>query len=315
LNKPFYILFFVFCNAFSFAQINLVPNPSFEDTLYCPNGLADFTAVENWTNPTLATPDYFNECDIINSVGVPNNYYGYQTAHSGKAYVGIGSAFGSIDSNYREYIQIKLLDSLIANKTYHLAFFINKSDSANLCISNFGIALSSNLIGGPFSTVINFTPQITSPNGLFLTDNLNWIKIEANYQALGGEYYMTVGYFGDDANADTISCSNISNTNLSRYSYYYLDDFSLIEINEDEIFPNIFSPNNDGINDVWYSIYREYDLVEIYNRWGIKIAELLKNDQKWDGTTSYGIKCEDGIYYFIAKTEKTATKGFIHLIR
>lgn len=60
---------------------NLVPNPSFEDTLQCPNG--DFNNIKFWINPTSATPDIFNSCSTDGFTGVPVNYFGNQSASMG----------------------------------------------------------------------------------------------------------------------------------------------------------------------------------------------------------------------------------------
>ncbi|MBI4646661.1 MAG: gliding motility-associated C-terminal domain-containing protein, partial [Bacteroidia bacterium] len=49
--------------------------------------------------------------------------------------------------------------------------------------------------------------------------------------------------------------------------------------------PNVFSPNNDGLNDILYvrgSAIRKIELV-IYDRWGQKIFETTSLDKGWDG--------------------------------
>ena len=84
------------------------------------------------------------------------------------------------------------------------------------------------------------------------------------------------------------------------------------------IVPNVFSPNGDGINDVFkisgldkcssYSI-------KIYNRWGIPIYETEKTDFSWDGKTSAGTNAEDGTYYYILTNKTTTRKGFVTLLR
>jgi large repetitive protein len=64
---------------------------------------------------------------------------------------------------------------------------------------------------------------------------------------------------------------------------------------------NVFSPNGDGINDLWRitsdcEIYA-YDL-SIYNRWGQLVH--FSNNAKfgWDGTIN-GEPASDGVYYYI----------------
>ena len=74
------------------SQQNLVPNPSFEDTMHCPNGTNDPGAVSLWYNPSGASPDYYNVCST-NGGGVPWNDWGYQYAQEGHAYIGLGASY------------------------------------------------------------------------------------------------------------------------------------------------------------------------------------------------------------------------------
>lgn len=61
--------------------------------------------------------------------------------------------------------------------------------------------------------------------------------------------------------------------------------------------PNSFTPNNDGINDVFQPKGRgvlEYELT-IYNRWQEKIFNSSDFEQGWDGKYK-GITCLEGVY-------------------
>ena len=71
-------------------------------------------------------------------------------------------------------------------------------------------------------------------------------------------------------------------------------------------FPNVFTPNGDGLNDHFYVIAgKDVDKVKsfvIYNRWGRKVFEknnILPNDyyNGWDGTTN-GKNAEMGTYVY-----------------
>ena len=83
------------------------------------------------------------------------------------------------------------------------------------------------------------------------------------------------------------------------------------------IIPNIFSPDDNGINDV-FKITTEgvKDLNGIiYNRWGRKVHELKGVDATWNGE-----KASEGTYYYVIKavgiddsTEEYT--GFIQLVR
>jgi hypothetical protein len=70
---------------------NLVPNSSFEEYEACPHNYNELKNAIPWFRSTQGTTDYFNACDTFHlegkiNAGVPNNYFGYQEAHTGQAY-------------------------------------------------------------------------------------------------------------------------------------------------------------------------------------------------------------------------------------
>lgn len=96
---------------------------------------------------------------------------------------------------------------------------------------------------------------------------------------------------------------------------------SEIEVNEIFSIPNVFTPDGDGINDLFLinnSCLKDFTL-EIFNRWGMKIIETSSGG--WDGRTKSGIEANDGTYYYIFKAVSLLagkdynSKGFISLVR
>jgi gliding motility-associated-like protein len=67
--------------------------------------------------------------------------------------------------------------------------------------------------------------------------------------------------------------------------------------------PNVFTPNGDGINDVFTinSTGIQELSCEIYDRWGLKIYNWDKKNDGWDGRTLSGSKATEGTYFFILK--------------
>lgn len=87
--------------------------------------------------------------------------------------------------------------------------------------------------------------------------------------------------------------------------------------------PNVFSPNGDGSNEFFFlrgsGITDVY--CEIWDRWGLKMAEFRGTENGWNGWNLYTNKpCSDGTYFYIASvtnivgTQKTL-HGFITLVR
>ena len=75
----------------------------------------------------------------------------------------------------------------------------------------------------------------------------------------------------------------------------------VITINEGILIPNVFTPDGDGINDVWYvpnSGMKEFN-VEIFDRWGTKVFESTSDEIRWDGRSSSGKLLSDGTYFFV----------------
>ncbi len=65
--------------------------------------------------------------------------------------------------------------------------------------------------------------------------------------------------------------------------------------------PNVFTPNEDGVNDSFYpvisKITENYHMM-IFNRWGNLIYETYLQQDKWDGTYM-GIKVPFGVYFYV----------------
>ena len=67
------------------------------------------------------------------------------------------------------------------------------------------------------------------------------------------------------------------------------------------IIPNVFTPNFDSINDVFKPYLDEIEELNfsIYNRYGIIIFETNRVSGFWDGRTTSGEPCQDGVYFCI----------------
>ncbi len=81
---------------------------------------------------------------------------------------------------------------------------------------------------------------------------------------------------------------------------------------------HLFTPNNDGFNDLWeipdLESYGKCD-VKIYNRWGKLVFSSPDYHNEWDGSSD-GVSLPPAAYYFIIKTEMAGTiTGTINLVR
>lgn len=104
------------------------------------------------------------------------------------------------------------------------------------------------------------------------------------------------------------------------------DSFQVNFANADEtdILPNVFTPNNDGINDFFELNNSKISLnsIKIYNRWGKLVFQDSKSNFKWDGKQRNGL-IDDGVYFWIisykpgcAPTDKIVEKtGFVSVFK
>lgn len=72
----------------------------------------------------------------------------------------------------------------------------------------------------------------------------------------------------------------------------------------DLLCPNVFSPDGDGVNDVWKVAYRSLLEFEcwIFDRYGVEMAHFDNPDKGWDGT--YGGKAvKTGVYYYVIRAK------------
>lgn len=89
------------------------------------------------------------------------------------------------------------------------------------------------------------------------------------------------------------------------------------------IIPNVFSPNNDDVNDYFKpsGIGIKTMTCVIYNRYGETVHQWNGNEGSWDGYTfPSGVPCPDGTYYFEIYAEGYDgvvydQKGYLTLLR
>jgi hypothetical protein len=238
---------------------NLIVNGSFENytNIDCLYG-----AFYNMTTPypyTLVvddwgiyqSPDYFNSVCTNTYTGAPENIFGYSYSKNGNAHAGI--IVFHRQGETKEYVYQHLNAPLIAGKVYCLSFFVSRADRNQYAIKNIGAYFSNSLPPLVAYQHIQATPQVENQSG-FIADTTLWSQIQGCFIANGGEQYMTIGNFNYNANTDTLFVgTNHPDPNYPGsqyyYSYYYIDDITLIEqstvgvnkIGEDDdfkIFPN-----------------------------------------------------------------------------
>jgi hypothetical protein len=200
---------------------NLVPNPSFEDTLRCPStpsGLASLSDSPPWTQASDGSPDLFHECHT-GFAGVPSNAFGGQTARSGKAYAGFAPYDPDSTWSYREYIEAPLLSPLQAGTQYWVTFYVSRAGTTDYAIKEIGAHFSNGYHYSNIDSTLSLIPQIENSGGV-LIDSSSWVKISESFIATGGEDHIIIGNFNRSQFTTSVQ---VKSENID-YSYYYIDD-------------------------------------------------------------------------------------------
>ncbi len=90
--------------------------------------------------------------------------------------------------------------------------------------------------------------------------------------------------------------------------------------------PNVFTPNDDGHNDVFqiklldYITNEESLTCDVFNRWGERVGFYRGINGSWDGKTAAGIELSSGVYYYHIEyidenNDSMFFNGYIQLIR
>ncbi len=105
------------------------------------------------------------------------------------------------------------------------------------------------------------------------------------------------------------------NTSCADTALAYIDVSSLAEDNI--LMPNIFTPNNDNVNDLLV-INSRFDckpiIIYIYNRWGDLIFKEESTRIEWDGKYK-SADVATGVYFYLIEYNDSKTRGTIHLMR
>lgn len=149
-----------------------------------------------------------------------------------------------------------------------------------------GQVFATNSVGGPLSA-LNCQIEIVSTDHIIV----NGVGILHFYRSNTGH----LDHVGVDYSAFPVSCIDCSP------------------------FPNIFTPNSDGSNDLFELLCGGPSArFAVSDRWGNVVFESFEEKPSWDGRKDW-TPCEEGVYYWsmIAKDDRTGNirHGYVHLLR
>ncbi|MDX2174599.1 MAG: gliding motility-associated C-terminal domain-containing protein [Bacteroidota bacterium] len=224
---------FLFISFNNIAQVNYVQNPSFEILDSCRDNL-------NFQYPPLywdtlragggGGPEICSTCATWFYLKVPYSGYGsFQIPKTGNNYCFYTNYYPTTSQLNREYIQNELKQNLKQNKSYCVTYYLSLLNESKYAITEYGAYFDDGSIKTTFYGTSTLTPQVKSPIGIYLTDTLNWTKVQGTFTANGTESYLTLGNFKSTANT-SFSTMPIQTNGVQRFvADYYIDDVSVIE--------------------------------------------------------------------------------------
>ena len=218
---------------------NLVPNGSFESTDGKAKKLGMIESATGWTSPTGARADLFvpGKSPEINT---PENIYGKEQAHDGSNYAGI-VAFSYGKKEPRTYLTAKLNAPLKKGMKYCIKFYVSLAEASKYASNNLGINFSKK----PASTgdkvpifVETFHFLGIENDRKKINQTYNWYQVCGNFEAEGGEKFITIGNFADEEKIKTDYETNKKPKDMKNdqiiAAYYYIDNISVVMLNTGE---------------------------------------------------------------------------------
>lgn len=234
----------------AFSQTNLIPNGGFENLVGVPEDKGQVYLAQPWysTAASRGVPaDIFHKRARYADLR-EQNYVGEQAPHSGEAYAGISILRGG-EVDYREFMQVTLMEPLKKGELYELEFYVSLSEYSEFATSSLGFFFSQRpplLIENGF---LMSKPQVEIPAENIITEKNNWVRIASQFKAGGGEILVTLGNFKSREEAPKIKVAPIGNLpvrqkswkeklqNIGKesdetFAYYYIDDIKLTRVTE-----------------------------------------------------------------------------------
>lgn len=189
--------------------------------------------------------------------------------------------------------------------------------------NSFGVRLNNNVADLDGYFLAQHVSEISSANTNYYhsiehTTGTSTADVSLSYlPAVDEDWFASAQWV--PGQAEWVTTANNSNASIGNYSsvqisaWDFQDPFHpyvLVNLNEELIIPNIFTPNEDGVNDEYLITavgLKEFNIT-IVNRWGQVVFESDDVTKSWDGTFN-GTMCSEGTYFYLIKA-KSSTKDF-----
>ena len=302
-------------------------NPGFEFSSGLPSAPGMWHLLPGWNNAqsALSTPDFFHQNGTLGG-DLPETPIALVQPFEGSGIAGLTAIKrnGAGMPLSREYLVQAFDAPLTVGQHYELSFAITNGERvptslSGLAVNGIGVAMSVTQPLQFGDGVLDLSPVFQFPYARY---DEEWERVTMTFLAEEPHAFMTLGVFLPDAALE----AEIRSGDNPSLAYYFFDAFSLEPVpppgNPEPAFdavkgevekpdageagfgmlvPNAFSPNGDGLNDLFEPQVGEVMPVSfsIYSRWGERIAELNPGEPSWDGKDAQGNMLSPGVYIWM----------------
>ncbi|MCA6435921.1 MAG: OmpA family protein [Bacteroidota bacterium] len=257
---------------------NLIPNGSFEN--YRKKSGSIRNAIP-WKE--IASVDFYQK-PLDNDTTLDKG------ASEGYCYAGI-----RFQKRYKEYLQVKLVESLHRGTVYEFSMKVKLAFWSNAVLKSMGVLFTkAGYTKQADAAKANMIDSLNKKSGIFKAHQ--WFTIHGFYKADGGEKFITIGNFAPKVKQDMMRM-NLFKLGFKE-SYYFIDDVKLVKFKgtEEQVEVEIVGPN-----------LRDRSTDSVF---------VVKNDIKvGDKITLNNIFFENGKYYLLPESYQELNKLANYLIK
>jgi len=323
LKRLYSLLFFLGLsyNGFSQEKINLVPNPSFEEIVKCPNNRTQINYAEPWyaaAVPGGISSELYSKCvldlpfdSLAYGFSYPCNNFGCMQARTGDNYAGIGIVGSSQNNmNVAEFISSPLFQPLIRGDKYCLEFYCSVASSSTGYVSSLQLLFHPDSLLRPYdflpfriagtqdSILALFEPVMLTSSEVI--DSLSWQKYSTTYIAKGGEQFFSIGNFiRGKQTVFTPWSGPVDSSNIIQY--IFLDDISITHCPDPVVLPPYLkiypNPTANRVTVATNTLQLDENArLEIIDMFGRRVhnENLVYSNEGWE-LDLYGLQA--GMYY------------------
>jgi gliding motility-associated-like protein len=161
-----------------------------------------------------------------------------------------------------------------------------------------------------------------TPSSILIECDITNLDVELEVSATGGTgTYSYLWSSGETMNPINLALNpGVYSVEVMDENFCKVDTVFHISAMTADCIPNVFTPNNDGTNDVWSledAFFFSDSEVRVYGRYGKLLFKSVGYVTPWDGTNQSGNPVEDGAYFYVIDlgNDIEKIKGTVTIIR